>query len=409
MNIFWSKIDSFVGNFSSPALTFHRPCPICGSIRSKVVMELNDFQLYSDSAELPKRISVCENQCLDCFALYLDPCYSDFGFQVLFAEAGQSYGATGARSYEQIEWLASRALIQAGTQVLDIGCYDGQFLARLPKDVKKVGVDIDKAAIERGRQKFGAQGIEFILGDFETFQCADYPNMITMFHVLEHLPRPVAALRRLRSIAHSDTRLVLEVPILENGVTNDINGFFSVQHMTHFSRQSLENCLTQAGWRIIERSEQAGYNGCRILAAPSEFSNNIISDVKNVNLLYMYLAAWYKALLSVNYKLSGLEDVARCVIWGGGAHTEFLYHVTSFFQTNPNRGYIIVDSDSMKQGKSWRGIRIYHPSVLKEIEWSKTWLVISSYGSQEAIMEAVCNFNVPIDRIVKLYNEVHVY
>mgnify|MGYP000380287711 CR=1 FL=1 len=37
-----------------------------------------------------------------------------------------------------------------------------------------------------------------------------------MFHVLEHLPRPVEVLRKLRSIAEVSTRLVVEVPVLEN-------------------------------------------------------------------------------------------------------------------------------------------------------------------------------------------------
>jgi len=409
MNIFWARVDSFIGNFSSPILLSYRPCPVCGSIRSRTVTELNNFQFYSDSAELPKQVSIRQNQCLTCFALYLNPCYSEFGFKILFAEAGRSYGATAGRPDEQIEWMKNRQLLQPGMQVMDIGCYDGRFLSRLPNNVKKVGVDVDKPAIERGRQQFGAQGVEFVLGNFETFQYAGTPDTITMFHVLEHLPDPIAALRKLRSIAHPSSRIVVEVPILEKGITNDINGFFSVQHITHFSRCSLQNCLTQAGWKIIEWYEQADYNGCRILAEPSEYSDSIIGDEKDVKLLYAYLAKWYKALAVVNDKLSETEDIVRCVIWGGGAHTEFLYQTTSFFQANPDREYAIVDSDSLKQGKTWRGIKIYHPSVLKKIDWSQTWLVVSSYGSQEAIVCAARELDVPATRILKLYDEVHVY
>ena len=90
----WAKVDSFVGNSTSAALGYHRPCPLCGSLKSKAILELNDFQFYSDSTTEPKRFDIKQNRCLDCGVLYLNPCYSNYGFSVLFAEAGQSYGST---------------------------------------------------------------------------------------------------------------------------------------------------------------------------------------------------------------------------------------------------------------------------------------------------------------------------
>lgn len=409
MSIIWAKVDSFAGNLTSPALACYRPCPICGSLRSRVVVGFDGFQFYTDSAEVPKRVDIRENQCLDCAGLYLNPCYSDLGFRVLFSEAGQSYGATQHRPHEQIKWLATRGLLRAGIRLLDAGCYDGRFLAQLPRDVEKVGVDIDGPAIERAWEQFGADGIEFVLGDFETFEYGHAPDVITMFHVLEHLPRPVVVLGNLRSIAHPATRLVVEVPILENGITNDINGFFSVQHMTHFSRRSLRNCLGRAGWRIVESYEQTDYNGCRLLAQPCEPTSAVVGDPQDGRLLHRYLSAWYQALVAVDQSLGDLANAERCVIWGGGVHTEFLYHTTSFFRVNADRDYVIVDSDPMKQGKTWRGIAIQNPSVLAEADWSRTWMLVSSYGSQEVIAGAAIALQVPVERILRLYDKVRVY
>ncbi len=82
MNINWARVNSFVGNSSSPALTFYRRSPICGSIKSRVVMELDNFQFYSDSSELPKRVNVRENQFLDS----------------LLNGSGESVGASETRS-----------------------------------------------------------------------------------------------------------------------------------------------------------------------------------------------------------------------------------------------------------------------------------------------------------------------
>jgi 2-polyprenyl-3-methyl-5-hydroxy-6-metoxy-1,4-benzoquinol methylase len=409
MTIRWSQVDSFPGNSTSAATTEQRPCPICGSCRSRTVLQFDQFQFYSDSSELPKRTDIREVQCLDCFALYLNPCYTGYGFEVLFAEAGCSYGSTVGRPQEQIEWLGARGLLSSGSRFLDAGCYDGAFLAKLPEDLDKIGVDIDAPAIERGRKTLGGKGVEFIRGDFESFRCDKLLDAITMFHVLEHLPRPAAVLRNLRSMAHAGTRLVVEVPILENGVTNDINGFFSVQHMTHFSRASLRNCLASAGWKIHESQQQEQYNGFRVVAVPGVPMQALERDVQATSLLYTYLAGWYGALNKAEVRLSELRDTCRCFIWGGGLHTEFLYQTTSFFSSRPDREYVIVDSDPMKRGKSWRGIEVHSPDVLRDVSCPSERLVVSSYGSQPSIVKAATELGFPLARISTLYDEVRTY
>jgi len=405
----WSKVDSFPGNFSSAALTTHRPCPICGSNRTRPILQFDQFQFYSDSDKLPKRVDLKEFQCLDCFALYLNPCYSEYGFQVLFAEAGCSYGSTEGRPQEQIDWLSARGLLRSGSRFLDAGCYDGGFLAKLPDDLERIGVDIDEPAIERGRRRLAQQKVQFILGDFENFLVDQPLDTMTMFHVLEHLPRPGVVLRNLRSMAHAGSRLVVEVPVLEHGLTNDINGFFSVQHMTHFSRTSLQNCMASAGWRIQESKQQEDYNGFRVVGIPAELVDTPEKDPNAVALTHEYLAHWHQALLNVERRLLSIEETPRCILWGGGAHSEFLYQTTSFFQCRSGREYAIVDSDPMKQRKSWRGIRICSPDSLRDVSWKNVCLVVSSYGNQPDIAKAAMDLGVPPERILTLYETVRVY
>jgi hypothetical protein len=409
MTIRWNQVDSFLGNSSSAATTEERPCPICSSSRARTVLQFDQFQFYSDSGELPKRVDIREVQCLDCFALYLNPCYTDYGFLVLFSEAGRSYGSSAAHTSQQIEWLKAQGLLRAGSRLLDAGCYDGAFLAHLPDDLGKIGVDVDAPAIARGRQMLGGKGIEFIQGDFETFSYGKSLDVITMFHVLEHLRRPVAVLRNLCSMAQAGTRLVVEVPILENGITNDINGFFTVQHMTHFTRVSLQNCLAMAGWTCIESLEQRDYNGFRIIARPSESKGIIEQEPRAMSLLRGYMASWNAAVKVVEDQIYELRGANRCVIWGGGAHTEFLYQTTSFFHSRRDRVYAIVDGDPIKKGKSWRGLEIYSPDLLRELIWSDEYMLVSSYSGQLEIVKAIVELGIPRQRVVTLYKDFRVY
>jgi hypothetical protein len=210
-------------------------------------------------------------------------------------------------------------------------------------------------------------------------------------------------------MVHARSRLVVEVPVLEHGVTNDINGFFSIQHMTHFSRTSLQNCMASAGWRIQESKQQEEYNGFRVVGIPAEPADMPEKDLNAVALTHEYLAHWHQALHIVERRLSSIDDTPRCILWGGGAHSEFLYQTTSFFQNSPGREYAIVDSDPLKKGKSWRGITISSPDSLREISWTDVCLVVSSYGSQPGIAKAAVDLGVPPERILTLYENVRVY
>lgn len=412
-DIHWAKINSFVGNTSSNAAGFNRPCPICGSLDSKTVLELSDFQFYSDSKDIPKRFNVTEKMCLSCFALYLNPCYSDFGFSALFGEAGQSYGSTLDHTNEQIDWLKNHGLLNDGAHLLDVGCYDGAFLSRLPKNIKKVGVDIDEPAIKRGRKRYQKANIKFFSGDFETFFYDEIePDTITMYHVLEHLPRPVEVLKKLRSISKPSTKIVIEVPIIEDGNTNDINGFFSIQHTTHFSANSLHNCLTQAGWEISKTHKTTDYNGYRIIASiisESVDGATLTRDKKDWLSLNSSLSSWYDAIGFVENIVQNIKKMNRFIIWGGGAHAEYLYQTTSFFHIYNNSDFIIIDSDPIKHGKTWRGLSVYEPSILEKIDWSNISLIISSYGGQESIAEEANKIGVPDACIIKLYKTIRRY
>jgi hypothetical protein len=224
----------------------------------------------------------------------MNPVYTMDGFRILFDQAGQSYGSTPGRQDEVIDWIGSRVNLPEGSSICDIGCYDGGLLRRVPAGVHRIGVDIDEPAIARARESDPAGN--YVLGDLHDFTLPYAPTAYVMFHVLEHVERPVTLLSNLRTQSDSATRLVLEVPILELVRTEDVCGFFSVQHLTHFTRRTLRTVVEKAGWTIDEWHEQTEYNGCRLICSPSELGSDdeaTISQLGDIALLHAVIGSWH--------------------------------------------------------------------------------------------------------------------
>lgn len=404
MPVIWDTIN-LTQNKDNSKLLMHRNCPICDEDTTKSLLFLENLQFYSDST-FPKQADIHVKQCQKCGCIYLNPLYSNDGFKILFAEAGKSYGSTAIRPTEQIQWLQSYNLFQDNFRVLDVGCGTGAFLASLPGNVQKVGVDIDLPSIKCARNTF--PHIEFICSDFDELHYTGEINLITMLMTLEHLPNPKKTLTRLYQIAIETTKLVIEVPIIENGLTNDINGFFSALHLTHFSRNSLKNVLELSGWEILEWLEHKDYNGCRVLAQKSATPKMTVSQSSHEILnAHRYLSHWYHSLANVEQKILALK-CRYCVIWGAGMHLEFLYQTTSLFSKDIQ--FIIVDSDLNKHNKCWRGIHIYSPQTIKELTINGEMLfIISSYGNQNIIKDTMeREYGIDQTNIVELYDTVNV-
>ena len=403
MSLQWRSINSF-HNFSDPNTTAPRECPVCGSSRYRRILSFDSFQFYTDSSELPKNFLLSDSLCLDCYTVHKNPSYTELGLKILLGEAGYSYGASAGRDEKDINALRAKGLLRDGASVLDAGCYDGRFLAQFPETMRRIGVDVDRPAIERGKQNF--PNIDFICGDFESFQTTVKPDVIIMLHVLEHLPQPVLALKNLRANSHPDTVLVVEVPLLELGLTNDVNGYFSVHHLTHFSKQSFVNCLHAAGWEVKEVDEKPDYNGFAAFAVPGPEIPPVRDDLAPT-LVYSYLSYWYDSLKKIETRLQRLKEARRCALWGAGIHTEFLYQLTSIFRSDSQ--YTLVDMDPLKRGKTWRGLPIQDPKLLASETWSDSDVFIaSSYQHHDAIVKSARQFGVPERCIVPLYDYIRV-
>lgn len=413
-NIVWSRITTPLPSVNNTSLTASRPCPVCDANNPDTRLLLKSFQFFTDSNVTDKQTDVITVQCKSCGALYMNPVYTRAGFSILFAEAAASYGSSEGRPIEQAQWLADKEDLSTGRSIIDLGCHHGEFLATLPDHLQRTGIDIDREIINTASRKNIDKNIQFYASAF-TGELPLQPNsIITMLHVLEHLPNPKATLVNLQQQSTPQTRLFIEVPLLEKGHTNDINGFLSVTHLTHFSRSSLRNCINNAGWKILHWDEQQDYNGCRVIAMPDNdrtsmeqpYNDSVEHEIKECQ---HYLAHWQQAVRNVVEKIDRLRDSQHCIIWGAGLHTEFLYQLTPLFNANPAQQFILIDSDQQKQGKTWRGISIFSPEALLNSDLGNTPIVISTYRNQEAVAKQIIKLTGNNANIVRLYEHIRSY
>lgn len=406
----WSAYHRIPRSDASPALQRPRPCPLCGAQADQVLLALDDFQFYDDSDGL-NRADHRVVSCLECGFVYTNPCYTPAGFERLFEKAGCSYGHSEGRPAEQADWLA-RHCPGAGS-VTDIGCGMGAFLKALPAATQRFGVELDAALVARARRNAG--GIEFRQQDLSGRLELPPADVITLFHVLEHLPDPQHVLAELYRISADHSRLIVEVPVVDRAVAEqgaDIVGFFSVQHLSHFSIASLHAMLAASGWQPLLQQAMPGYNGYRVLArpaAPSPALPDIRQRQADGRMVADYLQQWRGALTRVQQRLAPLADDARVMLWGAGQHSEYLALLTGLF--GGRRRFVIVDSDAHKRGSRYHGIPVLAPDDVAARDWREDDfpIVISSYGSQQAIASALRQRGVPARRIVCLYDRIKRY
>lgn len=154
-----------------------------------------------------------------------------------------------------IRWLRARDIERFSEKgaMLDVGFSRGMTLSLLKKRGWEVyGTQISKTAVESALKK----GIDVFHGELVD---AGYPSgkfdIVTLWHVLEHLSDPVAYISEINRVLKMKGRLIIEVPNFKSAAACIFKeDWFSLdvpRHIYHFAPESLRNLLTDKGFRII--------------------------------------------------------------------------------------------------------------------------------------------------------------
>lgn len=388
------------GGVAAPAV---RPCPQCFGVEVHALHEGRFVLPEGHPLEPVVRVVACA-RCGFCFndtactrADY-DQYYREMS---KYADPKLSSGA-GAGS-EDVRRLADTArqiadfITSDAERILDVGCGAGGLLDRLSAIGLRSLAGMDPApacAAEVTRR--GYRGIVGTLDDHPLGSDASF-NGIVLSHVLEHVRDVAAALASVRRLLAATGWLYVEVPDAARYGECLIAPYqdFNLEHINHFSAQSLRNLLLVHGWQVAQegrktlalghgRNYPAVYAFARPAAPSAEGADRLTRDA-----LSMYAAQSAEILRAIDRILESSAADGPVVVWGAGQFTMRLLG-----QTSLGRAQIvaIVDSNPVHHGRMLAGCPVIAPAELPRHAASDVSIVIGSLVNLESIEAAIREF-----------------
>lgn len=249
-------------------ITARTPCPLCGTHAGAV--------LSRRDGKSGERLTVL--QCEGCGLGRIDPLPTAGELTRWYAaHYRQEYKAAATPRMTHVlragrmaaeRWAWARAVhpdLSPATS-LDIGASSGEFVYMM----RKFGVDARGIEPHEGYSGYARQalGVDVVTGALQdrVGELTDGGfDLITMFHVLEHLTDPVGTLRELRRFLTPDGTIFIEVPDVTR-LTSPGNTFFRA-HTLYFSPHAMAQLARASDLEVVADDPRDGGNIRMLLRA----------------------------------------------------------------------------------------------------------------------------------------------
>lgn len=227
-----------------------RKCPVCGNKKQ--------IKIYSMSFNMPETYGLPASYdivcCEVCGFCYADTMASLEDYDLYYKNCNvYALGPDGAADKPNYEWLDNEldklfGINKLNVHILDVGFGKGEFLEFLNKKCYKniKGIDPAQESVDYTRKK----GFDTYLGNI--YNCDNKVlnkkiDFICLWEVLEHLLEPALALETLKIYLKEDGYVFIAAPdcgSISQDITPIVNNF-NQEHINYFSKQSLNNLMSQ--------------------------------------------------------------------------------------------------------------------------------------------------------------------
>ena len=146
-------------------------------------------------------------------------------------------------------------------EILDFGCRWGGFLRNIKDGKSLYGVELREECINYVKNNFKKINISDNINHFEKKF-----DIITMFHVLEHIPQQIDILKLLKAKLRHKGKIIIEVPhaedflILQEELKEFKDFIFWSEHLVLHTYKSLKSILLKSGFKNINIQYYQRYN-----------------------------------------------------------------------------------------------------------------------------------------------------
>ena len=139
-------------------------------------------------------------------------------------------------------------------KILDIGCGTGDLLSVCEKDGWDIyGVEPSKKAADLARSKVASSGS--IVSDLNGLENNVTFDVITMWHVLEHVPNLMEYIEVLKNLLSKDGHLIVAVPNFKSYDAVYYKEFWAAydvpRHLWHFSEKAIRHIFGKSGFEVV--------------------------------------------------------------------------------------------------------------------------------------------------------------
>lgn len=264
-------------------------CPICRWDSGRIL----------EQAEPPHRVVRCSG----CGLVFVDPAPDPAALHRHYDREYYAEWIEDQKTRRDRMWAQRMDIIErlAGPgRMLDVGCGDGAFLDHAQRRGWTAdGTEVSAWAADHASRR-SARTI-FRGEIWETGLPAQRYDVVTLWHVLEHVRTPLRVLEEVRRVMKPSGRLVVAVPNVDDRIMQAAYcivkrrrpRLFSLEdkelHLFHFSASSLERLLGRAGFVCVEVGPDFGI---------VERSKRLINGVA-VAASRCFNRHWYNSILMV--------------------------------------------------------------------------------------------------------------